>query len=302
MKIVKLLTVLTIVSASVGFAQKKFVTRGVAQVRMENSMSKQQVRLEAKQKAIINGIENVLGTYVEQETNIEIESGNTNFHIIANTKVKGEWIETKDENYSEDTRIVQGEHGKETEIWITCKISGRVREIVKASLAFEILPLNCPNKNCRQTDFLVDELLYVYFRTPTKGFLSIYLQEGETVFRLLPYAQMEGDYLNAVPVKADKKYLFFSAKEEHNYFSDFHFSQVDELEMYTEKDVEYMKMYVVFSTKMFTKPILEDGKVQEESYVLPKSLSTREFEFWVEKNRIYNPDFNYEIVNMTLKK
>ena len=285
-----------------GYSQKKFVTRGVAQVRIENSMSKQQARQAAKKLAIINAIENVLGTYVEQETNITIESGNTNFHVIANTKVKGEWIETKDEKFSEDTRIVQGEHGKETEIWVTCNITGRVREIIKANLAFEILPLNCPNKNCRQTDFLVDELLYVYFRSPSKGFLSIYLQEGETVFRLLPYSQMEGEYLNAVPVKADKKYLFFSAKEEHNYFNNFHYSQIDELEMYTEKDVEYMKMYVVFSTKMFTKPILEDGKVQEESYVLPKSLTTREFEDWIEKNRIYNPDFNYEIINMSVKK
>lgn len=301
MKIFGLLILIILGVISIGYAQKKFVTRGVAQVRIENSMSKQQARKAAKQKAIINAIENVLGTYVEQETNITIESGNTNFHVIANTKVKGEWIETKDEKFSEDTRIVQGEHGKETEIWVTCKITGRVREIVKANLVFEILTLNCPNKNCRQVDFLVDELLYVYFRSPSKGFLSIYLQEEETVFRLLPYSQMDDEYINAVPVKADKKYVFFSAKEEHNYFNNFHYSQVDELEMYTEKDVEYMKMYVVFSTKLFTKPILENGKVQEQSYLLPKSLSTKEFENWIEKNRIYNPDFNYEIVNMTIK-
>ena len=301
MKVVAIIFAI-LLNMGVAYSQKKFVTRGVAQVRIENSMSKQQARKQAKQLAIINGIENVLGTYVEQETNISIESGNTNFHIIANTKVKGEWIETKDENYSEDTRIAEGEHGKETEMWVTCKISGRVREIVKANLAFEILPLNCPNQNCRQTDFRIEEMLYVYFRTPSKGFLSIYLQEGETVFRLLPYAAMEGDYLNAVPVKADKKYVFFSAKPEHDYFDNFDFSQVDELEMYTDMEVEYLKMYVVFSTEVFTKPILEDGIVQEQSYSLPKSLPTKEFESWIEKNRIYNPDFNYEIVNMTIKK
>lgn len=282
--------------------QKTFKTKGEAQVRIEDSMSKQQVRDAAKQKAIVNAIEGVLGTYIEQETNIDIEDGETSFKIIGNTKVKGEWIETKDEDYSEDTRIVKGEFGNETEIWITCKISGKVREIVKANLAFQIFSLNCESKTCRQTDFLNDESLYVYFRSPSRGYLSIYLQEGETVYRLLPYAQMVGEYLNSVPVNADKEYLFFSASDKYDYFPGFLPAMVDQLEMYTDKDKEYMKLSVVFSTKPFTKPILNDGEVIEESYSMPKSLPTRDFEDWIAKNRIYNADFNYEVINMSVKK
>ena len=265
-------------------------------------MSKKQARDEAKQKAIINAIENVLGTYVEQETNINIESGKTNFAIFANTKVKGDWIETISTDYYENTNTVKGEHGVETEIWITCKVVGKVREIIKPSLAFQIFTLNCENKSCRQTDFMNDESLYVYFKTPTNGYLSIYLLEAETVYRLLPYEQMEGTYLNAVPVTADKEYIFFSAKPENNYFQNFSYDQVDELLMYTESDVEYLKMYVVFSTKLFVKPILNEGKVVEEKYSIPKSLTVKEYLDWVTKNRIYNPDFNYDEINLSIKK
>ena len=291
-----------LVVSSISYGQKTFRTQGEAQVRMEDSMSKQEARNNAKQKAMINAIEAVLGTYVEQETNIDVEGGETSFKIIGNTKVKGEWIETKDENYTEDTRIVKGEFGNEIEIWVTCKISGKVREIVKASLNFEILTLNCESTTCRQTDFRNDESMYVHFRSPSAGNLSIYLQEGDEVFRLLPYAQMKDEYINAVPILPDNSYLFFSAKQNHDYFPGFAYSMVDELELYTEKDKEYMKMIIVFSTKPFIKPILNDGKVVEESYAMPKSLPLAEFEDWIVKNRIYNSDFNYKEINISIKK
>ena len=283
------------------FSQKKFNTKGEAQVRIESNMSKEDARNKARELAKVNAIENVLGTFVEQETTIDVSEGETSFKIIGNNKVKGEWIKTKDEDFQEDNRNVKGEFGNETEIWITCKISGTVREIVKARLAFEAVSLNCPQEMCRTTRYYDGEPFYLNFVTPSKGFLSVYVVDTENAYRLLPYQEMSNAYADAIPVKADMKYVFFSQNPDHDYFTDFPPSLVDELIMETDLDKEYMQLYVVFSREPFSKPILNQGKKLEKGS-LPKSLSLTRFEEWIQNNRIYNQEFNYEILNLDIVK
>jgi hypothetical protein len=296
--------ILLVVSFYVGtgsaWAQKKFKTKGEAQIRVENNMTRDDARKEVRQLAIVNAIENVLGTYVEQETNIDIVEGQTNFKILGNTKVKGEWLETKDEKFEEFTRQAEGEFGDETEIWISCRISGVVREIVKPKLAFQAQSLNCPQVQCRTEKYYRGEYLYLYFRTPTDGYLTIYLQDPEAVYRLLPYGEMMGQYLNAVPVRADREYLFFSNDPQHDYFPGFPTDRVDELEMWTEYEKEYVNLYVIFSTVPFNKPILNAGKVIHQGMSLPKSLTTKAFNAWIKENRMFNPEFHYEDFNLEI--
>ena len=283
-------------------AQKKFTSKGEAQIRIENNMSKDAARAKARELAIVNAIENVLGTYVEQETNIDISQGQANFKIIGNNRVKGEWLETDKEEFNEESRVSEKKGNKEYELWMTCQISGTVREIVKPKLDFQTESLSCPKSNCRTTNFSSGEQLFVYFRTPSRGNLSIYaVQDDQTVYRLLPYQEMDVPYEDAVPVKADQEYIFFSKQPSHNYFTDFSLGKVDEMVLETMKDKEFMQLYVVFSTEKFSKPILNSGKVVEQG-LLPKSLSQSRFEEWIQNNRIYNPEFNYEVVNLTINK
>ena len=284
------------------FAQKKFKTKGEAQIRIENDMSKDAARTKARELAIVNAIENVLGTYVEQETNIDISQGQANFKIIGNNRVKGEWLETDKEEFKEESRLSEKKGNKEFEVWLTCQISGSVREILKPKLDFQAEPLSCPKSNCRTTDFGNGEQLYVYFRSPSSGFLSIYaVQDDQTAYRLLPYQEMEAPYEDAIPVKADYEYIFFSQQPGHSYFSDFSIYKVDEMVMETTKDKEFMQLYMVFSTEKFSKPILNSGKVVEQG-LLPKSLTQSRFEEWIQNNRIYNPDFNYEVINLSISR
>jgi hypothetical protein len=283
------------------YSQKQFKTKGEAQVKVEDHSSKEATRAKAKDLAIIKAIENVLGTYVEQETNIDIESGKTNFKIIGNTRVKGDWIKTAKESYTEQTREVKNKKEKTTEIWITCKIEGIVREIVKPKLAFTTNALNCPKALCRTTRYLSGESFYLHFKSPSKGYLSVYLVEEDAVYRLLPYQEMSSPYVDAVPVQADKDYIFFSQEEQHNYFKDFPLNRVDELVMETEQNKEYMKLYLVFSTEEFSKPILNAGEVIHDGS-LPKSLTSNKFEEWIVQNRIYNAAFNYDILNLEIVK
>ena len=292
----------TIVSIN-GKAQKKFNAQGSAQVKVENNMSREMAQDKASDLAIINAIESVLGTYVEQETNINIEDGTTNFRIIGNTKVKGEWLKTIKEEYSENTvesKNLNGD-GTITEIWITCNTKGIVREIVKPTLTFEALTLNCPQSICRTTKYFNSEQFYLSFKTPSDGYLSVYIIESDIAYRLLPYSAMDKRYIDAVQVLADKDYVFFSQSKSHDYFSDFPTQLVDELIMTTDLDREYSQLYVIFSTELFSKPIL-NASVDLQSGSLPKSLSRKQFENWINNNRIYNPKFNYEITNLEIVK
>jgi hypothetical protein len=284
-----------LVASLASYAQKKFNAAGEAQMKVENNVSKDEIRQKVKDLAIINAIENELGTYVEQESNIDIQDGKTSFNIIGNSRVKGEWLETKKEEFIEDTRIVEGSYGKETEVWLTCKISGIVREIIKPKLAFEYQALNCPEIHCRQNRFNNGESLYIFFKSPSSGFLSIYLTDDEVAYRILPYSEMSAYYLDAVPVNADKDYIFFSS--EADYFSNFPPELTDQLELTTEQDIEYMRLIIVFSTEPFSKPILN-----QKIGTLPKSVPINKFNEWIRDNRIYNLSFNYQDVNISIVK
>lgn len=299
-KFILTLTVVLSLTDNNLLAQKSLKSSGEAQIKIENTWNYNEAKNKVRKLAKINAIENVFGTYVEQEANIRVEDGNTNFRLIASTKVKGEWLETTKEEFIDRVIEPTTKNGA-SERWISCKIKGLVREIVKPKLAFEAATLNGPKKEYRTTTYHNGEQLYLSFTTPSSGYLSIYIIETDNVYRLLPYAEMSDNYIDAVPVKADKEYIFFSQNSGHDYFNDFDINRVDELIMSTYADREYSQLYIVFSTEPFSKPLLKKGVVTE-SLILPKSLSKNQFEDWVKENRIYNADFNYKIVNLEIVK
>ena len=189
-----------------GFSQKIKTETGTAQVKLENNMTKEQTYQKVEELAKINAIENAFNTYVGQESNITVNSGKSDFRIIGTTKVKGEWIETLDKKLSEDTRDEIGQFGKEKSIWITCTIKGRIKEATpKANIEFATL--SCPKLNCRSTTFTSGEQLYLQFKSPLDGYLSVYLDDGITVNRLLPYSSAQN--YSSVNVKADWEYVLF---------------------------------------------------------------------------------------------
>lgn len=126
------------------------------------------------------------------------------------------------------------------------------------------------------------------------GFLSLYLDDGENVFRLLPYDDMA--YLNTVPVTADKPYLFFSPNKEYNYFG----NRVDELILFTPKKNEMNTLHVLFSEKEYFKPSLDSNYKDEEGKIVPKSLTKKEFENWLADNKTAIDDFIDAQVNIEI--
>ena len=285
--------------ASINFvhAQKIIKANGSAQVRQERNMTFEDATSLAIEKAKINAIESVFGTYVEQQTDMTIEDGITSFNIIGTTRVKGEWIETINEpqiktiNRKEDSKF-----GKQDVIYIKCIIKGKVRKArPRAMLKSEIL--NSPNVQSRSSDFIEGEQLYVYFKSPTEGFLSIFLKDDESVYRLLPYSNMTLENKNGVNIQSDIDYLFFSPL--HNSFTK---SSVDEMIMTLSKEkIEYNYIYIVFSNEKYIKPTLQKS-YQAQDKIIPASLSHYEFESWISNNKISSESFQVIKKKISIKR
>jgi hypothetical protein len=270
------------------YAQKPVSTSGQAQVRIETNMTKDQCKEQAHELAIINAIENAFGTWAEQQTDVVIKDGRDYYNIMGTTKVKGDWVETTKEDYSENSETFPTKNGKEVVTFITCKISGKVKKAApKALIQFQ--PMNCPDKRCRKTDFISGESLYLSFKSPVDGYLSVFLEDEELVYRLFPYSNQSGKENSATMIKADQEYLLFTKDPKYNSFP----GTADEYELYSVRPFEYNNIYVVFSEESYVKPILNNEKSSEEKtdFLLPKSLDPKAFHEWLADNRAKSQSF-----------
>jgi len=278
------------------FSQKVISADGNSEVRLESNMTKDWAREKAEELAKINAIESVFGTVIEGVTDIRIKDGHVNFDMIGGTKVLGEWIRTNELIINEETRIIEGKHGREQEIWIICKINGEVRKCAsRANIDFSTL--NCPMISCRQTAFFNEESLFLYFKSPVDGYLSVFLDDGENTFRLLPYKSM--GTLSAVKIKGDTDYIFFSKDKDHEYDVQY---TTDALELFTDKEIEYNNLYVVFAESPYVKPILNEVTEVEGGYFMPKSLKTEDFEDWLSDCRAAVTDYQSVRVRINIEK
>lgn len=267
-------------------AQKIKKVKGIARVRMELNMTMGETYELAEQQAIINAIEEAFGTYTEQQMDMTIKDGTTSYNIIGTTKVKGDWIETIGEpSFKPNSQLENTKYGKQNVTYITCTIVGKVRKSVpKAELEYIIL--NSPNLNSRTHSFYHEEQLYVYFKSPVDGFISIFLEDEDAVYRLLPYMNMRDNYQSGVPIKSDTDYLFFSPDD-----NPFPGNLVDEPRLLTlKKDKEYNSIYIVFSENEFVKPMLENSSIVNDR-IIPKQLSINKFQRWLSNNRASSESF-----------
>jgi hypothetical protein len=277
-KLVFLMLSLGILSTK-AYTDKTKIVIGVSQVRIEAHISENEAKEKAIELAKIDALIKKFGQYVEQESELALHSGKVDFVSYGQTKVKGEWVRTIGEPKFE--YFIRNESDNPQK-WISCSIKGEVRRAIpKARLQVETL--SSPQKNCRTSNFVSEENMYLYIKSPIDGYLSVYLDDGNTVYRLLPYRRMNST--KAVPIKGDQEYILFS-RDNPNFNT-----YADQLELFTNKNQEVNTLIVVFSEHEYQKPILYDEKSGKAEYITPKSLSKKAFENWLAENRSLYPDF-----------
>ena len=281
------------------FAQKTKTATGEALLRQESNMTIDDVKREAMERAKIDAIEKTFGSAIIQGNRTLIKNQTTGkkvetkmvFNTIADSYVNGEWLKTLS---GPDYEVIN----RAGEIWYKCTIKGKIRELVAPKISFKVYTLDCPELKCKTEEFLEDENLYLYFKSPVNGYINIFLDDGKDTYRLLPYKN--SSRVNHFPVKADKEYIFFSAS--HDYLNEKH--NIDEQVLYAESQSDLNKIYVIFSAQYFTKPLLED-KTHEllspediaAGYSLPKSISSEGFQYWLQKlkskDKVVESDYIY---------
>ncbi len=318
MKKIIILSILIILTPFILFSQQTVKTSGEAQIELTENRSRHDVKNEAKDMATVNALERAFGSVIIQGNSTYISNINTGektetnsvFNMIANTSVKGEVVEVISEKY-EDVKGYKVIEGKKIEVTdILCKITIRARELAEPPIDFTTYPLACTNIKCRTTSFIEHDSLFLYFLSPVSGYLSVYLDDEGHSQRLLPYKNITARYENGIPVKADRKYIFFSKQPEHNYFEDKDFEE-DVYELYSKSKKDINRLFIIFSKTSLNKPKLIDNVKTEqltepeivEGYTMPKALKSENFQRWLNKCRSYRKnDMQVEIIDITITK
>lgn len=291
-----ILIILLVVFPTMLFAQRECKVSGEYTFHAPLNVTPDEAKATAIEKAKIQALADTFGTLIDiRSTNvIQNDNGksNSSFFSLGESSVKGEWLG--------DTK------SPETEVWIEngfliakAKVWGQAREIVSA-------PIEINAKLLKQTDGKYDEdqfhhgdNVFLSFKSPTKGYLAVYLMDDKgDAYCLLPYAEDDDGQFS---VKANKSYILFS--EEHAEKGE----KCDEYNMTCDKkENEQNMVYVIFSPNKFTKANDDISNqavnVNGETEFLPRFLSYADFQKWLMKCRRADKDMQVTIKPITISK
>lgn len=229
------------------------------------TMSLEQAKRTAVERARLEAIASKFGTSVSQTNTVHISNRNgdsdSEFRISGFSEVNGDWLADTEEPQIE----VAYDRGM---LVVSAKVQGKIRERKKAEFDLSAQTL-CNGMESGQ--FRHNDRFSVRFRSPVNGFLSIWLADdriGES-YCLLPYEDAGGI---ARAIESRKSYTLLST-------ADPQYPYREETILTAEDEVEFNRLLFIFSTKSFSMPLTEQGEFLPE-------LSSAEFDKWLGRNRI----------------
>lgn len=234
------------------------------------SISIEEAKRTALERAKIQAIADAFGTQISQNSTTSIATRNNSsdmqFYMYGTTDIKGEWIETLNEPiYS----ISLESHF----IVVNCKVKGKIREIIQPEIDLEAKTLkNGLTSKFESADFKDGDDLYISFKSSLSGNVVIYLLQGDLAYRLLPYKRSFKSEYNII---AGKEYIFFSKAFEKN-----NASIIDEYELFSDKDIDSACIVILYTPN-------EIGVTHTVEHLNdePLSLDIRTFNKWLTKKR-----------------
>lgn len=247
------------------YGQKVVNAQGEYVYHAPENITLEQARQTAIERARLDAIAKAFGTDVSQTNLVTVsargESSETSFNSMGGTEVKGEWIaDTKEPEVS-----VSYESGM---LVVGVKVWGKIREKTKADYELSVQIL-CNGRESEK--FRNNDRLSVRFKSPVKGYLSIYLLDDNVrqAYCLLPYENEDG---RARAIKNNETTILLSTEDPL-------YPYREETILTTDKTMEYDRLVFVFSKNQFVMPLTDMGDYLPE-------LSTMDFEKWLQKNRV----------------
>ena len=254
--------------------------------------SPDQAERHAFEAAKIQALEDKFGLDVTKVTNTLIVNKNenqklhseSNVFAMGETAVRGEWIETLNEEVLEKT-FTDG-------FWVVkVKVEGRARSFTKekADIQFTFV------RDIRDTEapvtFRDGSDIFLRFLSPVSGYLCVYLvDESKNAYCLLPYMN---NTTGSQRVEANKEYLFFSSDFDVN---------AQEYTLNCEKSSESNMLFVIFSPQEFIKATDQQGGVNFRNEPLLRELTHEALMKWLARNQTKDPDMVVKNAIITIKK
>lgn len=273
------------------YAQKSIRAKGEYVVLIEKTETEAEAIRKAADGAKVAAIESVFGSVIRQGNTMYVKNSQTGittksdmaFYSISNISVNGEWVKTIKEEYSSYT----DKNGR----WIKYNIEGEVRQLKSIPFNPVLFAASCSNQKCSTEVFNINQNLYIYFKAPNDGYLSIYIDDGTTSSKLLPYSQQTN--ASTYRVKGDKEYYFFDPTKD---------KVADEIVTTTAQAIEMDRIFILYSEAEFGKPVMNEAVKEEKTgYILPKAMESEDFQKWLQELRSYNKSIQLKIIDLTIK-
>lgn len=247
------------------FAQKTVTVSGEYVYHAPENVSLEQAKRTAVERARLEAIAAEFGTDVSQTNTVAVsvadEKSSTIFNSSGSTEVRGEWVaDTKEPEFT-----IGCDGGM---LVVAAKVWGKIRRRNEAAVELDVAVL-C--NGIESEKFRNGNRLSVRFKSPVKGWLSIYLVDDNVrrAYCLLPYENEDG---MAREVRNNTEYTLLST-------ADPLYPYREATILTTDRSVEFDKLVFVFSTDRFSMPLTDSGEYLPE-------LAAEDFERWLRRNRI----------------
>lgn len=279
-----ILTTFILVCPSPMSAQKTRIVEGEYTYIAPETISIEEARRIALERAKLQALADEFGTIVSQTNSTRVinskEKTDIDFISVSGSEVKGEWISTigkpefdiKNEDYMQI---------------VYCKVRGKAREIKSSKVNFKALLLRNGDEDRYADDrFRNNDRIRLVFQSPVDGYIAVYaMDETDRVACCLPYSDSKS---GNVLVEHDKRYVFFS-DDNHDFRA------------LTDKMLEHNTIYVIFSPHSFVKSTEEFGiEERADGNLLLPSISKKRFYRWLEKIRTHDIDMVVYPFNITI--
>lgn len=275
------------------FAGKLHTVEGEYTYVLPSSMSLEEGKQIALERAIISALADKFGTVMSQDNTSRISNvdgnGSQEFYSLTGSMVRGEWIETIGEpQYS----FAMSEEGMTV---ITVKVRGKARSREIADVTFSAKLLRNGIEDSFESDTFNDnDHLYLKFRSPESGYLAVYLlDDAGNACCLLPYERQSGGIM---PIRENEEYVFFSVEVNRDLM-------VDELVLTANKAVEYNDIYIIFSPNRFVKAVDNASETRNaDGLELPRMLPERDFYKWLAKLRTADTEMQVDRRTIAIRR
>lgn len=275
----------------VGYSQRTAKVSATFTYYASETISIEEAKRIALDRAKIQAIADEFGTIVSQSTSTVITNKNgesdTHFFALGGSDVKGEWIET----------IGNPEYQLKFEnhfLVVTCSVKGKAREITSSKIEFTAKTLrNGTELRFEDVNFRNGDDLYLYFRSPANGYLATYLLDEltQTIYCVLPY---KAQSISAYPIEANKEYVMFSRKEADKSERQI----VDEYVLSCENDKEFNTLYILFSSSQIGKRNGFDDSIEDK----PDNISFKDFKSWLSRTLSKDSNIQFQEINISISK